>query len=72
MEQMQFSLSPIHILIGYLDDWVTAEAGSNLVGELKKENINIDITIYEQAHHGFDRKGPIRKKGKDTQPLIIF
>ena len=30
MELMQFSSSPIHILIGELDDWVTAEACNNL------------------------------------------
>ena len=65
MELMQFSSSPIHILIGELDDWVTADACNNLVS-IEKENVNIDITIYEQAHHGFDRKGPMGGNGYST------
>ena len=72
MDQMQFSLSPIHILIGELDDWFSAEAGNNLVGQLKKENLNIDITIYEQVHHGFDRKGPIKKKSNGYSTVDYF
>ena len=72
MELMQFSSSPIHILIGELDDWVTADACNNLVSELKKENVNIDITIYEQAHHGFDRKGPIKKEGNGYSTVDCY
>ena len=72
MELIQFSSSPIHILIGELDDWVTADACNNLVSELKKENVNIDITIYEQAHHGFDRKGPIKKESNGYSTVDCY
>ena len=60
MELIEFSSSPIHILIGQLDDWVTAEACENLVTDLSLEGVDIGITIYEDAHHGFDRRGPIK------------
>ncbi len=60
IELIDFSKSPIHILIGELDDWVTAEACENLVDDLSQEGVNIGITVYENAHHGFDREGPIQ------------
>ena len=68
MELMDFSTAPIHLLIGELDDWVTASACEDLVSDLASEGANIDITIYENAHHGFDRKGPLRveKEGYAT------
>ncbi len=62
MELKNFSDSPIHILIGELDDWVSASSCKNLVQDLFQEDINIDITIYENAHHGFDRLGPLLKE----------
>ena len=60
MDLVQFSSVPIHILIGELDNWVTADACSEFVNDLRNNGVNIDITIYENAHHGFDRKGPIK------------
>jgi len=52
----EFTDSPIHILIGELDNWVPAEPCDQLVTELKNMNYeNIDITIYDNAHHSFDR-----------------
>ena len=72
MELMQFSSSPIHILIGELDDWVTADACNNLVSDLKKENVNIDITIYEQAYDSFDKKGPIKKESNGYSTVDHF
>ena len=68
IELIEFSSSPIHILIGELDDWVTAEACEDLVSDLSLEGVDIGITIYDGAHHGFDRKGPIRmeKSGYST------
>lgn len=68
LDLIDFSSAPIHILIGELDDWVTASACEDLVSDLASEGANIDITIYENAHHGFDRKGPLRveKEGYAT------
>jgi dienelactone hydrolase len=68
MDLIEFSESPIHVLIGELDDWVTADACENLVGDLSAEGVDIDITVYESAHHGFDRQGPmtIEEKGYST------
>ena len=62
MELIKFSNAPIHILIGEKDDWVTANACEKLVRDLTTNDVNIDITIYEDAHHGFDRKGSIIKE----------
>ena len=62
LELIKFSNAPIHILIGEKDDWVTAYACEKLVKDLTANDVNIDITIYEDAHHGFDRKGSIIKE----------
>ena len=51
--------APIHILIGELDDWVTASACEDLVADMQDEDVNIEITVYPNAHHGFDRRGPL-------------
>jgi dienelactone hydrolase len=59
MDLIEFSESPIHVLIGELDDWVTADACDDLVGDLSLKGVDIGITIYDGAHHGFDRRGPI-------------
>jgi len=56
LENMEFSQSPIHILIGESDDWTPADPCNNLVNELN-DYCNIDITIYKDSHHGFDREG---------------
>ena len=56
-EDMNFSKAPIHILIGELDDWTPAEPCNYFVDKLAKSNIN--ITVYENSHHGFDRKGEL-------------
>jgi dienelactone hydrolase len=57
-ESMIFSQAPTHILIGELDDWVPASACTNLLDKLNESELphNIDITIYENAHHSFDRE----------------
>ena len=61
---LDFGNAPIHILIGALDNWTPAEACLELVNKLKN-NTNIDLTIYPNAHHSFDRETPlsIRKNG---------
>ena len=47
-ENMQFSVAPIHILIGELDNWVPAAACTELIDKMYESElpINIDITIY--------------------------
>lgn len=63
MDLIKFSDAPIHILIGEKDDWVTANACEDLVKDLNAHNVNIGITVYEEAHHGFDRIGsPVKEK----------
>ena len=57
-EDISFSKSPIHILIGELDNWTPSQPCIDLVRILKRE-INIDITVYKDSHHGFDRDSPV-------------
>ncbi len=66
-ENMQFSTSPIHILIGELDNWVPAAACTELIEKMHASGLptNIEITIYENAHHSFDKVSAVtvNKKG---------
>ena len=57
-EDKTFSKSPIHILIGELDNWTPSKPCIDLVKILQKKN-NIDITVYKDSHHGFDRDSPV-------------
>ena len=68
LDLVSFSSSPIHILIGELDNWVSSEACEDLVYELNEGGVNINIDVYEGSHHGFDREGPlyIEKNGYKT------
>ena len=59
MDLIDFSSAPIHILIGELDNWVTAAACEDLVADLRNKNVDINITVYPDSHHGFDREGPL-------------
>jgi len=52
-ESIEFTDSPIHILIGELDNWTPSEPCKDLVNKISK-NSNIDLTIYENSHHSFD------------------
>ena len=56
LENLEFSESPIHILIGEVDDWTPSAPCVDLVNQLST-NSNIDITVYKDSHHGFDREG---------------
>ena len=53
---MEFSESPIHILIGELDQWVPADACVDLCEKMRNVDINANVTVYEGAHHSFDRE----------------
>jgi dienelactone hydrolase len=57
-ESTEFSQSPIHILIGELDNWTPSQPCYELVEKLKNK-ANIDITIYEDSYHSFDRNSPV-------------
>ncbi len=54
-ENLDFSDVPIHILIGESDDWTPAKPCLEFVDKLERKNIN--ITVYKDSHHGFDREG---------------
>ena len=64
LENLEFSQSPIHILIGEVDDWTPSAPCVDLVNQLSNFS-NIDITVYKDSHHGFDREGglEINKNG---------
>ena len=57
-ENMQFSDAPIHILIGELDNWVPAVACTELLDKMEASGfaMNIDLTIYKDSHHSFDKR----------------
>jgi len=55
-ENLDFTDSPIHILIGELDDWTPSDPCITFVDKIKNK-VNIDVTVYKDSHHGFDREG---------------
>ena len=52
---MKFTDSPIHILIGELDEWVPADACVDLIDLMQSNDIDANVTVYKGAHHSFDR-----------------
>ena len=57
-ENTEFTDSPIHILIGELDNWTPAEPCRNFVNKISNKS-NIDLTIYANSHHSFDSEEPL-------------
>ena len=57
-DNTDFSQSPIHILIGELDNWTPSAPCSDLVNKLSSKT-NISLTIYEDSYHSFDRDAPV-------------
>lgn len=55
---LDFTDSPMHLLVGELDDWVPADACVDLASKMKKNGANIEVTVYKDSHHSFDRKEP--------------
>jgi len=53
---LEFSDSPIYLLVGELDDWVPAEACVDLADKMRDRGANIEVTVYEGSHHSFDKK----------------
>lgn len=62
-DNIDFSNSPIHILIGELDNWTPAQPCVDFVNKLKIKS-NIDITVYENSYHSFDRDSPVIRNEK--------
>ena len=58
-EILDFTDSPIYILIGEVDNWTPAAACEELVPEMQKEGFDIGLTVYKNSHHSFDREGQI-------------
>ena len=58
--ELEFTDSPIHILIGEVDDWVPAEPCVEMIEALKLDNYNADITVYPNSHHSFDRNMEVK------------
>ena len=57
---LEFTDSPIHLLLGELDNWVPAEACVDLCSKMKLKGAEIGYTIFKNAHHSFDRQGPVK------------
>jgi len=57
-ENTEFTDSPIHILIGELDNWTPAEPCNYFVKKISN-NSDVNLTIYPDSHHSFDSKEPI-------------
>ena len=53
--ELKFTDSPIHILIGEVDNWVPAEPCVEMIEALKLDEYDADITVYPNSHHSFDR-----------------
>ena len=63
LENTEFTDSPIHILIGELDNWTPAEPCINFVKKISK-NSNVKLTVYPNSHHSFDSQEPIEYNEK--------
>ena len=57
-ENIEFTAAPMHIQIGEEDNWTPAQPCRNLVEKLS-EKTNIDITVYPNAHHGYDSESDV-------------
>ena len=60
---LSFSKAPMHILIGAADNWTPAAPCEELVKLLESTN-DIGVTVYENAHHGYDSEIPVQENEK--------
>ena len=61
VEHLNFTESPIHILIGELDNWVPAEPCEELITALSYNGKNnASITVFPDSHHSFDRSSDLK------------
>jgi len=63
MENLSFTKSPMHILVGRDDNWTPAAPCESLVKKLSFKS-NIGITVYPDSHHGFDSEDPVIRNEK--------
>ena len=63
MENLSFTNSPMHILVGRDDNWTPAAPCERLVDKLSVKS-NIGITVYPDSHHGFDSEEPVVRNDK--------
>ena len=59
-EKLEFTDSPLHILIGELDSWVPAQPCVEMIESLKLDGFDAGITVYPNSHHSFDRDMDIK------------
>ena len=60
-ENRDFTKSPIHIIIGELDNWTPSKPCEDLASKLRPA-ANIDVTIFENSYHSFDTNSKVHKK----------
>ena len=53
-KNLEFTISPVHILIGEVDIWTPAAACKELINEINHFKYDFDITVYPESHHSFD------------------
>ena len=54
---LDFSDSPIRLLVGELDDWVPSEACIDLASKMKDKGADVEVVVYKDSHHSFDKEG---------------
>ena len=59
-KDLSFTNAPYHILVGESDNWTPAEPCKALVEKLSIRT-NIDLTLFPNAHHGFDSEEPVHR-----------
>lgn len=58
---LDFTSAPMAILIGELDNWTPANPCVELVNKLHDTGTDINITVYSESYHSFDR---------DSDPVV--
>jgi dienelactone hydrolase len=57
-EVQRWSNNPILVLHGSEDDWVPVKLVKDLIEEITPHGVNINLHVYEGAHHSFDSVEP--------------
>ena len=53
--------TPLHLMIGELDDWTPAAACATLAARIRRQSVRprFEFTVYPESHHAFDGVGPV-------------
>ena len=62
--------SPVRIYIGEKDEWASASTCAAYADRLRTDEKNVKVTIYKNAHHGFDTMGPEGPGGFDVSAWL--